>query len=100
RLIVLVKRFVLLVNCKGDVLRGFIRLSLVIVATAASITNLTAARADDAFAAPTSTPPRESPRDFKPFAQVETHRIRITNAIEGEVQVSTDAGATWAVVGN
>jgi len=31
---------------------------------------------------------------------VETHRIRITNAVEGQIQVSTDAGKTWSVVGD
>jgi hypothetical protein len=56
------------------------------------------ALADDTFA-PSSTPPREQPRDFEPFKQIETHRIRITNAAGGPVQVSDDDGKTWTVVG-
>lgn len=67
--------------------------------------------ADDSFAPvsisntpadsqPSSTPPREQPRDFEPFKQVETHRIRVTNTVGGAVQVSCDGGKTWTQVGS
>ena len=43
--------------------------------------------------------PRDVPPAFAHFAQVETHRIRVVNAAEGAVQVSSDGGATWQLVG-
>ncbi|BDI31406.1 hypothetical protein CCAX7_34570 [Capsulimonas corticalis] len=44
-------------------------------------------------------PPRETPRTFTPFAQVETHRLRIVNAVDGAIQVSQDAGSHWSLLG-
>lgn len=44
-------------------------------------------------------PPRETPPAFAAFAQVETHRIRIVNTVDGAIQVSTDRGKTWRLVG-
>jgi len=41
----------------------------------------------------------EKPPTFPPFAQVETHRIRIINSPDGAIQVSGDAGRTWHLVG-
>ena len=43
--------------------------------------------------------PNESPPDFAPFEQIESHRIRITNAVDGLVEVSTDQGKSWKTVG-
>jgi hypothetical protein len=43
--------------------------------------------------------PNETPPAIAPFPQVETHRIRITNAVDGPVQVSCDSGRTWQLVG-
>ncbi len=34
-----------------------------------------------------------------PIPTVETHRIRIVNAVDGAIQVSSDAGRNWQVVG-
>ncbi len=49
----------------------------------------------------TSHPARadERPPAFAPFTQVETHRIRIVNSIDGAIQVSSDTGKTWHLVG-
>ena len=41
----------------------------------------------------------ERPPAFAPFEQVETHRIRIVNSIDGAIQVSGDRGKTWHLVG-
>jgi hypothetical protein len=41
----------------------------------------------------------EKPPAFAPFAQVETHRIRIVNSVDGAIQVSDDTGKTWHLVG-
>jgi len=43
--------------------------------------------------------PRDVPPAFAPFAQVETHRIRVVNAADGPVQVSSDGGKNWQLVG-
>ena len=43
--------------------------------------------------------PRDVPPAFAPFAQVETHRVRIVNAADGAVEVSSDRGKTWQLVG-
>lgn len=43
--------------------------------------------------------PRETPPAVAPYAEQETHRIRIVNAPDGPIQVSTDAGRTWRLVG-
>jgi hypothetical protein len=50
-------------------------------------------RADDPIG------PRETPRQFAPFAQQESFRIRIVNAVDGGIQVSGDAGQTWQLIG-
>jgi len=42
---------------------------------------------------------REHPPQIVPFASHETHRIRIHNEEQGTVEVSTDQGKTWGVVG-
>lgn len=44
-------------------------------------------------------PPREVPPVLAPVTAVETHRIRIVNAVDGAVQVSLDKGATWQLMG-
>ena len=41
----------------------------------------------------------EMPPTFPPFAQVETHRIRIVNGVDGAIQISTDKGQTWHLIG-
>ena len=41
----------------------------------------------------------EMPPTFPAFAQVETHRIRIVNSVDGAIQVSDDAGKTWRLIG-
>jgi len=41
----------------------------------------------------------EMPPTFPPFAQVETHRIRIVNSADGAIQISTDRGRTWHLIG-
>ncbi|MGO8671467.1 MAG: hypothetical protein ACLQVD_08920 [Capsulimonadaceae bacterium] len=43
--------------------------------------------------------PREIPRHYAPFSQIETHRIRIDNIAGGLVEVSADAGVSWRTVG-
>ncbi len=43
--------------------------------------------------------PRDVPPAFPAFARVETERIRVLNVQGGPVQVSTDAGRTWRLVG-
>lgn len=43
--------------------------------------------------------PRDVPPAFAHFAQVETHRIRVVNAADGPVQVSSDGGKIWQLVG-
>ncbi len=43
--------------------------------------------------------PREVPPVLAPVATVETHRIRVVNAVDGAVQVSLDKGETWQLVG-
>ena len=43
--------------------------------------------------------PRETPPHFAPFADQETLRIRVVNAVDGAIQVSADAGQTWQLVG-
>lgn len=43
--------------------------------------------------------PRAQPPLLAPVASVETHRIRVVNALDGAVQVSLDKGATWRLVG-
>ncbi len=47
------------------------------------------------------TAPRaaETPPRFPAFAQTETHRIRLVNSVDGAIQVSSDAGAHWHLVG-
>ena len=39
------------------------------------------------------------PPAFPAFAQVETHRIRIVNGVDGAIQISTDKGQTWHLIG-
>jgi hypothetical protein len=51
------------------------------------------------LAADTPLGPRDVPPAFPAFAQVETHRIRILNVEGGPIQVSTDQGQTWQLVG-
>ncbi len=41
----------------------------------------------------------EMPPAVAPFAQVETHRIRIVNALDGAIQISDDRGRTWHLIG-
>ena len=41
----------------------------------------------------------ETPPTFAPFAQIESHRIRVVNAVDGAIQVSADKGRTWHLVG-
>ena len=41
----------------------------------------------------------ETPPVFPAFAQVETHRIRIVNSVDGAIQVSGDKGKTWHLIG-
>lgn len=41
----------------------------------------------------------EKPPTFAPFAQVETHRIRIVNSVDGAIQLSSDKGQTWHLIG-
>ena len=41
----------------------------------------------------------ETPPTLAPFAQVETHRIRIVNSVDGAIQVSDDKGKTWHLIG-
>lgn len=43
--------------------------------------------------------PRETPPVIAPYAEQETYRIRIVNAVDGAIQVSADAGRTWRLVG-
>ncbi len=43
--------------------------------------------------------PRDVPPKFAPLARVETHRIRVLNVEGGPIQVSTDGGGTWRLVG-
>ncbi len=43
--------------------------------------------------------PREVPPLLAPVAVLETHRIRVVNAVDGAVQVSLDKGQTWQLVG-
>lgn len=43
--------------------------------------------------------PRETPPVLAAYAQEETHRIRIVNAVDGAIQVSVDRGRTWRLVG-
>jgi hypothetical protein len=57
------------------------------------------AMGQDTTFAPDATAPNERPRDFTPFAQVETHRIRISNTVDGLVEVSDDQGKTWHQLG-
>jgi hypothetical protein len=45
------------------------------------------------------TGPRDIPAVFAPFAQVETHRIRLLNVEDGPIQISTDHGVTWQLIG-
>lgn len=49
----------------------------------------------------TAAPSRadEMPPAFPKFAQVETHRIRIVNSVDGAIQVSDDTGRTWHLIG-
>lgn len=49
--------------------------------------------------AETPVGPRETPPALAPYAELETHRIRIVNAVDGAIQVSADAGRTWRLVG-
>ena len=49
--------------------------------------------------ADTPPEPRDVPPTFAPIAQIETHRIRVVNATDGPVEVSSDAGQTWQLVG-
>ncbi len=41
----------------------------------------------------------ETPPSFPAFPQVETHRIRIVNSVDGAIQVSNDAGRNWHLIG-
>jgi len=41
----------------------------------------------------------EMPPTVPKFAQVETHRIRIVNSVDGAIQVSSDKGQTWQLIG-
>lgn len=41
----------------------------------------------------------ESPPTFAPFEQVETHRIRVVNSVDGAIQVSEDGGKKWHLIG-
>ncbi len=43
--------------------------------------------------------PRQSPPTIAPFDQVETLRLRVQNIVAGAVQVSSDQGKTWRLVG-
>ena len=44
-------------------------------------------------------PPNEEPPIFPAIAAHETHRIRITNAVSGLIQVSMNQGDSWSTVG-
>ena len=48
---------------------------------------------------PFSASAHEMPPTFAPFAQVESHRIRIVNSVDGAIQISTDQGQTWHLIG-
>ncbi len=41
----------------------------------------------------------ETPPSFPAFPQVETHRIRVVNSVDGAIQVSDDAGKNWHLIG-
>ena len=41
----------------------------------------------------------EMPPTFPAFTQTETHRIRIVNGVDGAIQISTDKGQTWHLIG-
>ena len=41
----------------------------------------------------------EMPPPLPQFPQVESHRIRIVNSLDGAIQISTDAGRTWHLIG-
>ena len=41
----------------------------------------------------------ETPPSFPAFPQVETHRIRLVNSVDGAIQVSDDAGKNWHLIG-
>lgn len=43
--------------------------------------------------------PRETPPQYPAYKQQEILRIRIINAVYGAVEVSTDSGLSWSVVG-
>jgi len=46
------------------------------------------------------TAPKESPPAIVPFEKAESHRIRISNSVDGPVEVSRDKGVTWQTVGH
>ena len=41
----------------------------------------------------------ETPPTFPAFAQLETHRIRVVNSVDGAIQVSDDKGKVWHLIG-
>lgn len=41
----------------------------------------------------------ETPPPFPAFPQIETHRIRVVNSVDGAIQVSDDGGRTWHLIG-
>ncbi len=41
----------------------------------------------------------ETPPSFPVFPQVETHRIRVVNSVDGAIQVSDDGGKDWHLIG-
>lgn len=43
--------------------------------------------------------PRETPPQYTPYAEQETFRIRVVNAVDGGIQVSDNAGQSWSLVG-
>jgi hypothetical protein len=51
------------------------------------------------FVLNSSTQAYEKPPTFAPFAQIETHRIRIVNSVDGAIQISDDKGKTWHLIG-
>ncbi len=41
----------------------------------------------------------ETPPSFPAFPQIETHRIRVVNSVDGAIQVSDDSGKIWHLIG-
>ncbi len=51
------------------------------------------------FLSLTPTHALETPPRFPAFAQVESHRIRVVNSLDGAIQISTDQGRSWHLIG-